>query len=107
MVTQHESPVLTQTGRGPKHVVVIAASAGGVQTASLLLAALPVTFPAAVILVLHLSPEKKSRMVEILERQCLLPVQNADDHDAIHQGVIYVARPDWHLTMNTDWTLSL
>ncbi len=81
-----------------RDIVVIGASAGGVEALSALVAELPAALPAAVFVVLHLS-RGRSVLPEILTRAGRLPAVHPADGDPIAPGRIYVARPDHHLTI--------
>ncbi len=78
-------------------VVVMAASAGGVEALSEVVAGLPVDLRAAVIAVLHMPHDANSRLPEILERAGPLPVATAEDGAPIEFGRIVVAPPNWHV----------
>jgi two-component system chemotaxis response regulator CheB len=83
----------------PTHdIVVIGASAGGVEALSTLVAELPPGLRAAIFVVLHLS-RGRSVLPEILTRAGRLPAAHPADGDRIEYGRIYVARPDHHLTL--------
>jgi two-component system chemotaxis response regulator CheB len=85
----------------PAHdIVVIGASAGGVETLRALVAELPGRLRAAIFVVLHLS-RGRSVLPEILTRAGRVPAQHPADGDPIEYGHIYVARPDHHLTVET------
>jgi len=88
-------------------VVVLAASAGGVVALIQVLSVLPVTFPAAVAVVQHLSPSFPSYLVEILRRRVSLPIQQAAQGEPLKPGVVYIAPPDHHLVIKSDGTLEL
>jgi two-component system chemotaxis response regulator CheB len=79
-------------------VVVIGASAGGVEALSTLVSELPRNLRAAVFVVLHLS-RARSVLPEILTRAGRLPAVHPADGDPIEHGRIYVGRPDHHLTL--------
>jgi two-component system, chemotaxis family, protein-glutamate methylesterase/glutaminase len=79
-------------------VVVIGASAGGVEALSKVVSDLPRNLRAAVFVVLHLS-RARSVLPEILTRAGLLPAVHPADGDPIEHGRIYVGRPDHHLTL--------
>jgi two-component system chemotaxis response regulator CheB len=87
-------------------LVVIAASAGGIEALGSVLGALPHDLPAAVIVVLHRPPIKKSHLDEILMCKAHMPVVVAEGGDRIVPGVVYVARPDLHLTVGPDRRLA-
>jgi two-component system chemotaxis response regulator CheB len=88
-------------------VVGLAASAGGLNAHTTVLASLPSDFPAAIVVVQHLDPNHRSLMAEILGRQTKLRVQQANDGDRIAPGGVWVAPPAHHLLVNADGTLSL
>lgn len=78
-------------------IVVIGASAGGVEALKALVATLPADLPAALFVVLHVSPHATSVLPEILTRTGKLPAEHADDGQVIEQGKIYVAPPNYHM----------
>ncbi|AFZ68615.1 chemotaxis protein CheB [Deinococcus peraridilitoris] len=78
-------------------LIVVGASAGGLEPLQELLANLPPNFPAAVFVVLHLAPHAPSRLAEILDRAGPLPALHPTDGEHIRAGRVYVARPDHHL----------
>lgn len=80
-----------------RDIIVIGASAGGVQALSELVANLPPNLPAAVFIVLHVSANVPSWLPQILARESNLPVDHAIDGEPIEPGKIYVAPPDQHL----------
>jgi two-component system chemotaxis response regulator CheB len=79
-------------------IIVVGASAGGVEALSRFVSELLRDLRAAVFVVLHLS-RGRSVLPEILTRAGHLPAVHPDDGDRIEQGRIYVARPDHHLTL--------
>ncbi len=82
----------------PGHdIIVVGASAGGVEALSQLVANLPSDLPAAIFVVVHISAHSKSLLPSILSRKGKLPVTHAIDGEAIANGHIYVAPPDYHL----------
>ena len=78
-------------------IIVIGASAGGVQALSTLVAALPPNLPAAVFIVLHIPTDSPSLLPHILSREARMPVTHAKNGERIEHGRIYVAPPDQHL----------
>ncbi len=82
----------------PGHdVIVVGASAGGVEALDRLVAALPDDLPASLFVVLHVPPTGRSALPDILRRHCRLPVAHAIDGEAVKPGQVYVAPPDQHL----------
>jgi two-component system, chemotaxis family, protein-glutamate methylesterase/glutaminase len=82
-----------------RDVVVIGASMGGVEALRKVVASLPVDFPAALAVVLHLHPNTPSVLPEILSRSGPLRAAHAVDGEKIERGRIYVAPPDRHLLL--------
>src|SRR5205814_2829616 len=84
----------------PGHdVIVVGASAGGVEALSRLAAGLPADLPAAVFVVLHVPPHGVSVLPRILSRAGPLPAAHARHGEPIAPGRIYVAPPDSHLVV--------
>lgn len=80
-----------------RDLIVVGASAGGVQALQQLIAELPPELPAAVLIVLHLSSSGTSVLHNILSRAGALPVTQAVDGEQLERGHAYVAPPDRHL----------
>ena len=85
-------------------LIVVGASAGGVETLRELMAGLPATLPAAVLVVLHVGSRTPSVLPSILGRVSGLPVAQARDGESIRPGRVYVAPPDVHLLVDGDRT---
>ena len=96
-----------QLNVGAFDIVAVAASAGGLNAVSQILSTLPVKFPAAVVVVQHLSPRHPSFMAEILSRRVALQVKQAEDEDRLTPATVYIAPPDHHIRVNHDGTLFL
>src|SRR5438045_9290501 len=88
-------------------IVALAASAGGLNALTHVLAALPAGFPAALVVVQHLDPRHRSLMADILNRRTALPVKQVLEGERLEPGTAYIAPPDRHLLVNSDRTLSL
>jgi two-component system, chemotaxis family, protein-glutamate methylesterase/glutaminase len=78
-------------------VVIVGASAGGVEALIAFVATLPADTHHAVCVVLHVSPAGTSAMPYILGRAARLPVHHPADGEPLLAGHVYVAPPDHHL----------
>jgi two-component system chemotaxis response regulator CheB len=85
-----------------RDLVVVGASAGGVEALVQLLRGLPSDLPAAVLVVLHMPISARSALPEILDRVCELPVTPAVDGDPLERATVRVALPDRHLMVVDD-----
>jgi two-component system chemotaxis response regulator CheB len=85
-----------------RDIVVIGASAGGVDALSKLVSELPEKLPAALFVVLHIPAHSPSFLTEILQSKTRLSVIQARDELPIEMGKIYVASPDKHLLVHRD-----
>ena len=81
-------------------VIVIGASAGGVDIVQQLAAGLPRDLPAAVFIAMHVPAYHKTLLPEILARSGPLPASEASDGERIRHGHIYVARSGRHLLLD-------
>jgi len=82
----------------PGHdVIVVGASAGGVEALVTLAGSMPANLPAALFLVLHIPAESPSLLPDILNRSGPLRASHPADGEAIQYGRIYIAPPDQHL----------
>src|SRR5215203_1299244 len=87
----------------PGHdLIVVGASAGGVEAVSSLVVGLPADLPAAVCVVVHLRPDAQSRLSGILARLTSLPVVPARHGALLQAGTIHIAVPDLHLLVERD-----
>ncbi|MGL4461183.1 MAG: chemotaxis protein CheB [Planctomycetia bacterium] len=80
--------------------VVVAASTGGPPALQLLLTALPVDFPAPVLVVQHMAVGFLGGFVSWMNRWSPLPVKIADDGERLVGGCVYVAPDDRHLEVS-------
>lgn len=82
-------------------IVLIGASAGGVEALSAIVAGLPRDLRAAILVVLHVS-RARSVLPDILTRAGRMPAAHPNDGERIQYGQIYVAPPDHHMTIEGD-----
>jgi two-component system, chemotaxis family, protein-glutamate methylesterase/glutaminase len=83
-------------------IIVIGASAGGVEALSKLAATLPGDLPAALFVTVHFPAQSTSVLPAILSRAGPLPAHHPEDGEPIELGRIYVAPPDKHLLVKRD-----
>lgn len=93
-----DSPATEHVGPN-RDLVVMGASAGGVETLKCVVAGLPPDLPAAVCVVLHIAPTSPSALAHILRRAGPLPCRAALDGEPLRPGEILVAPPDRHLVI--------
>jgi two-component system chemotaxis response regulator CheB len=82
----------------PPRIIVIGASAGGLEALDQLLGQLPTDIPAAIIIVQHMAPEiSGSVLVNTLAKYRAFDAALATDGEMFRNGRIYIAPPDSHL----------
>ncbi len=91
----------------PSRIVVMGASAGALDAVSAILTMLPQGFALPVLVVVHLPPDKKSILAELIQSKCQIGVREAEDKETIQPGTAYLAPPDYHLLVEADNRLSL
>ena len=82
-----------------RDLVVIGASAGGVEALVEVVGRLPPDFSGSVFVVVHFPGGVTSSLPQILSRAGPLPARHAEHGETIEEGLIYVAPPDSHLTI--------
>jgi two-component system chemotaxis response regulator CheB len=85
-----------------RDVIVIGGSAGSIEPLQLIARQLPEDLPAAVFVVIHLSPRARSSLPEILGTAGRLAAAHPADGELLQRGRIYVAPPDHHLVIERD-----
>lgn len=80
-----------------RDIIVIGASAGGIEALKELVAALPKDFAASLFIVQHIAPQSPGVLPDILTRYGNLYAANARNGEPIEKGRIYVAPADHHL----------
>ena len=78
-------------------VIAMATSVGGLKALSVILGGLPADFPAAIAVVMHLSPDHKSVLAEILRNRTGLKVKQAETGDILCPASVFIAPPNHHL----------
>ena len=88
-------------------MVVIGGSAGGGDALVGLVPALPAGFGPAVTCILHVPPDRDSRLAELFAMRAALPVREAQDKEPIQPGTVYFAGSGYHLSIEQDRSFSL
>jgi two-component system, chemotaxis family, protein-glutamate methylesterase/glutaminase len=91
-----------ETMHAPNRIIVVGASAGGVESLKDVLCELPADFPMAICVVLHVPAYQPSNLPQILTRCGRLPAVHPEDGAKLKAGHIYVAPPDHHLLVDGD-----
>ena len=86
--------------------IVVGASAGGVEALLNIFRPLPKGFGLPIIAVLHLPEQRRSLLADVFRAQLAIPVKEADDKESIAPGSLYFAAPGYHLSVESDFTLS-
>jgi two-component system chemotaxis response regulator CheB len=89
----------SQKATSCRDVVVVGASAGGVESLTAFVRALDTALPATILVVLHVPASGASALSRILERVGTLPVDIATQQQKLQRGRIVIAPPDRHLVV--------
>jgi two-component system CheB/CheR fusion protein len=91
---------MDEAAPAPRQLVVIGASAGGIDALSTLVSTLSPDFPAPIIVAQHLDPSRFSHLQEILARKSRVPVRTVGDREPLEDGVVYVVPADRHVEIS-------
>jgi two-component system response regulator WspF len=91
---------------GHTPLVLMGASTGGPEALAQVLAALPPSFPAAVVVVQHIAAAFAPKLAEWLQGRSRLPVQVAQPGVEPRPGVVFLACSDDHLILRPDHRLA-
>lgn len=84
-------------GRTGHDLIVVGASAGGVEALMTLVRSLPADLAAAICIVVHMPPDSPSLLPRLLTRAGALPAHRAEHGQRLTPGQIAIAPPDYHL----------
>jgi len=85
-----------------RDVVVVAASAGGLEPLRTMLCGLPADLPASLLVVLHIPATGGRHLPGVLDRAGPLRAAHAIDGERLRPGRVYLAPPDRHLLVIKD-----
>ena len=88
-------------------LVVIGGSAGAVEVLQRLMSGLTTAFKPAMAVVLHLPPDARGLMHEVLADPSRPPMKPAEDKEPVVPGAIYFAAPGYHLLVESGGTFAL
>jgi len=78
-------------------MIVMGGSLGGMQSAQVILGALPANFVVPIVVALHRPPDDEDLLTPLLQRGCALRLSEVVDKEPIEAGRVYVAPPDYHV----------
>ncbi len=87
-------------------LVVIGASAGGIEALSVLMNTLPASFPAPIVIAQHLDPTRPSSLSSILQRHASLTLEVVTSSSLMEAGKVYVVPSNRHVVI-TDGHVAL
>jgi two-component system, chemotaxis family, CheB/CheR fusion protein len=96
LMNEHDQYTSSRDSR----LVIVGSSAGGIEALSVFVAALPIDFPAPILLAQHLDPRRQSSLDAILRRRTTLPVNVIGAHTLLRAGEIYVVPEHCHVIIN-------
>jgi two-component system chemotaxis response regulator CheB len=95
----------TDAARHP--IVALVCSSGGLEALTRVLVPLPADLPAALIVLQHVSPDRRSGLAALLDRRTALPVDVARDGARLAPGRVLVSPSGRHTLVTADATVAL
>lgn len=99
--------LLAELRRRPIELIVIGASAGGIETLGALLPALPRALSAPVLVVVHVPSDMDSLLAHIFAPKCDVAVREAVDKEPLEPGTLLFAPSSYHLLAERGGFVSL
>lgn len=91
----------------PIQAIVMGASAGGIEAISTVLSGIKTACPVPIIIVLHLPPDRDTRLLSLLSSQSAPPILEVEDKQPLQGGCVYLAPADYHVLVEDEHSLSL
>ncbi|HWE61872.1 MAG TPA: chemotaxis protein CheB, partial [Chloroflexota bacterium] len=85
---------MQDTGAPTDYLVVVGASAGGIEALIEMVSGLPADFQAPMVITQHLDPRRPSHLAEILAQRGRLAVRVVEGREPLRPGVIYLVPAD-------------
>src|SRR4051794_32203893 len=85
---------------GNEKLIVVGASAGGIEAFHKLASGLDPALPAAICLVLHISADAPTSFAATLSRKGPFPAVFGEDGQPVRKGRIFIAPPDRHMVVS-------
>jgi two-component system chemotaxis response regulator CheB len=94
-----EAPRPIAPGSTSKRLVLVGASTGGPQAITRLLRALPASFPAPIVVVVHMPPGYTAAFASRLDEECALRIVEASEGLVLTPGLVVIGRAGLHLRL--------
>lgn len=88
-------------------IAVIGGSAGSLDVALKIIAAIPAHSPVVIIVVLHRKNDPVSYLTDVFSSRTSLPVKEVEDKEPIEPNTVYIAPADYHLLFENKKTFAL
>lgn len=107
MKTTLNSGVMNDQDLPVVDAIVVGASAGGVEALLKIFSVIKPGFRLPILTVLHVPDGRRSQLAQVFQARLPIPVKEADDKESIVPGTLYFAPPSYHLSVESDLSLSL
>ena len=87
-------------GSAGKKLVVLGCSTGGPKALQTVVAGLPKRLPCGVLIVQHMPPGFTKSLADRLNEISQISVKEAENHDIIEAGMVYIAPGNYHMTVS-------
>ena len=93
------SPRAVSGGSAGRKIVVLGCSTGGPKALQTVVAGLPKNLPCGVLIVQHMPPGFTKSLADRLNEISQISVKEAENHDMIEAGHVYIAPGNYHMTV--------
>ncbi len=88
-------------------MVVVGASAGGIEALTIILGGLQPSFRLPIVVVIHLPKSKDTQVLALLQSKSNLTMVEVEDKQELDGGTVYLAPPDYHVLVEDECSLAL